>query len=65
MRKKYDFRNAVVGKYARRYEEGTNVEGTKMVLLDPDVARAFPDAKSVNDALRSLLTIAERNKAQR
>lgn len=60
MRKEYDFRNAVVGKYARRYKEGTN-----MVLLDPDVASAFPDSKSVNDALRSLVRIAERSKADR
>ena len=58
MRKEYDFRGAVVGKYARKYAEGTN-----MVLLDPDVASAFPDSKSVNDALRSLVRIAERSKA--
>ena len=38
------------GKYVERYREGTNV-----VLLDPDVAPAFPDAKAVNDALRLLL----------
>ena len=30
------------------------------VDLAPDVARAFPDAASVNDALRQLLTIAMR-----
>ena len=60
MRKEYDFRGAVVGKYARRYAEGTN-----MVLLDPDVAGAFPDSKSVNEALRSLVRIAERSKAGR
>jgi hypothetical protein len=33
-----------------RYREGTN-----LVLLDPDVAAAFPDAKAVHDALRQLL----------
>lgn len=59
-RKEYDFRGAVTGKYARRYADGTNV-----VLLDPDVAGAFPDSKSVNDALRSLVRIAERSKAAR
>ena len=58
MRKSYDFSGAVVGKYARRYAEGTN-----MVQLDPDVAIAFPDSKSVNEALRSLVRIAERSKA--
>jgi hypothetical protein len=40
----------VRGKYVERYREGTNV-----VLLDPDVAAAFPDAKAVNDAPRLLL----------
>ena len=38
------------GKYVERYREGTN-----LVLLDPDVAAAFPDAKAVNDALRQLM----------
>jgi hypothetical protein len=49
----YDFsqlKGGVRGKYAERYREGTN-----LVLLDPDVAAAFPDAKTVNDALRQLL----------
>ena len=43
-------KGGVRGKYVERYREGTNV-----VLLDPDVAAAFPDAKAVNDALRLLL----------
>jgi hypothetical protein len=47
MRAEYDFSQGVRGKYAGRYSEGSNV-----VLLDPDVAAAFPDAKAVNDALR-------------
>jgi hypothetical protein len=51
----YDFRGAVRGKYAARYAEGTNV-----VLLDPDVAAAFPDSAAVNSALRALLDIARR-----
>ena len=38
------------GKYAERYREGTS-----LVLLDPDVAATFPNAKAVNDALRLLL----------
>jgi hypothetical protein len=53
MRKEYDFRGAVVGKYAKRYAEGTN-----LVLLDPDMAAAFPDSKSVNEALRCLVRAA-------
>ncbi len=43
-------KGGVRGKYVERYREGTN-----LVLLDPDVAAAFPDAKAVNDALRLLL----------
>jgi hypothetical protein len=53
LRPEYDFsqmKGGVRGKYFERYREGTNV-----VLLDPDVAAAFPDAKAVNDALRLLL----------
>ena len=49
----YDFsemKGGVRGKYVERYREGTN-----LVLLDPDVAAAFPDAKAVNDALRQLM----------
>jgi hypothetical protein len=56
MRPEYDFRGGVRGKYAARYTEGTN-----LVLLDPDVARAFPDA-AVNDALRALVGIIERTR---
>ncbi len=47
----YDFRGGVRAKYAGRYAEQTNV-----VVLDPDVARAFPTASEVNRALRKLLS---------
>ena len=47
----YDCRGGVRGKYAGRYAEQTNV-----VVLDPDVARAFPTASEVNRALRKLLS---------
>ena len=47
----YDFTGGMRGKYAKRYAGGTNV-----VLLEPDVARAFRTAKAVNRALRELLT---------
>jgi hypothetical protein len=50
MRDHYDFSKGVRGKYAKRYKEGTNV-----VLLDPDVAKEFPDSTAVNEALRQLL----------
>ncbi len=48
----YDFSRGVRGKYAKAYAKGTNI-----VLLDPEVARVFPDSRSVNEALRSLLPI--------
>jgi hypothetical protein len=51
----YDFRGGVRGKYAARYAEGSNV-----VVLDPDVAKVFPDAESVNQALRALAEIIRR-----
>jgi hypothetical protein len=57
MRPEYDFSGGVRGKYVDRYRKGTNV-----VLLDPEVAAAFPDSESVNEALRALLTIATRAK---
>ena len=46
----YDFSNAVVGKYAKQYAEGTNI-----VVLEPDVAKVFPDSEAVNQALRKLM----------
>ena len=55
MRPEYDFSGGIRGKYADRYHRGTNV-----VLLDPELAEAFPDSKSVNDALRALLAVATR-----
>jgi hypothetical protein len=55
MKAEYDFSKGVRGKYAERYRRGTNI-----VLLDPALAEAFPDSKSVNDALRALLAVATR-----
>jgi hypothetical protein len=48
----YDFSKmsgGVRGKYAKQYHEGV-----KLIMLDADVAEIFPDAKSVNEALRTL-----------
>ncbi len=52
MRAEYDFSGGVRGKYVTEFRRGTN-----LVLLDPEIAKAFPDSKSVNDALRGLLSI--------
>ena len=46
----YDFSNAEIGKHARRY-----AEGTKVVVLDPDVAAVFRTAEAVNKVLREHL----------
>ena len=51
----YDFRKGVRGKYTERYAEGTNV-----VMIDPDVTEFFPDHDTVNDALRSIITIIKK-----
>jgi hypothetical protein len=48
-----DFGRLERGKYAERVREASNV-----VVLDPEVAQAFPNAKAVNDALRGLLALA-------
>lgn len=59
MRKEYrqeDLGKGMRGKYSEEYEKGTN-----LVLLSPDVAAAFPDDASVNEALRSLLKVAQRS----
>lgn len=46
----YDFSNGEIGRYAKRYAEGTNV-----VVLDPDVAAVFKTAEAVNKVLREHL----------
>jgi hypothetical protein len=56
----YDFRGGVRGKYAAEFAKGTN-----LILLDPDLADLFPDATSVNDALRAIAAIARRHKGAR
>ena len=53
----YDFSKGVRGKYAKRVAQGTN-----LVLLEPDVAKAFPNAASVNETLRALAGIIRRQK---
>lgn len=57
LRPDYDFSELgkpVRGKYAEAYQRGSN-----LVLLDEDIARAFPSEKAVNDALRLLMDLAK------
>jgi hypothetical protein len=51
----YDFSEGVRGKYARRAAEGSNI-----VILAPDIAEAFPDSETVNEALRGLIHLARK-----
>ena len=58
MLREYDFAQGVRGKYARRYARGSNV-----VVLEPDVAKVFPNSEAVNASLRSLAEIIRRRKS--
>jgi hypothetical protein len=49
-----DLGPGVRGKYFESYQKGTN-----LVLLSPDVAKVFPTEESVNEALRSLIDLAQ------
>ncbi|MFH1562310.1 MAG: hypothetical protein ABIF11_02655 [Nitrospirota bacterium] len=57
LRPEYDLsqllKGGIRGKYAERYQAGTN-----LVLLAPDVAHAFPDEKAVNATLRLAIQMA-------
>lgn len=53
LRSEYDFsslKGGVRGKYARRFQAATN-----LVLLEPDLAAAFPSDEAVNEALRTVV----------
>jgi len=52
--KRSDFGKMVRGKYADKIASSTNV-----VVLDPEVAKAFPNDEAVNEALRSLINLAK------
>ena len=54
----FDYSKAVRGKYHRRLL----LEGSNVVILEADVAKAFHDSASVNEALRSLLELTRSTK---
>ena len=64
LRPEYDLKSllkdGVQGKYTQTYRAGTN-----LVLLEPDVAKAFPDEKAVNDALRLVMKLTKVQKDAR
>lgn len=47
-------KDGVQGKYVERFRSGSN-----LVLLDPEVAKAFPDEQAVNDALRLVIELTK------
>lgn len=51
----YDFTDGVRGKYVERLAKKTN-----MIMLEPDVAEVFTDSESVNQALRGLLPVIQK-----
>ena len=57
MREEYDFSKADRGVTSARYAEGANV-----ILLDPDLTAIFPDARAVNEALRTLVRLTRQNR---
>jgi hypothetical protein len=54
----FDYSKAVRGKYYKRLLE----EGSNVIILEPDIAKAFHDSASVNEALRSLLELTRSTK---
>ena len=50
----FDYSTAVRGKHYRRLLK----EGANVIVLDPDIAKAFRDSDAVNEALRSLLQMS-------
>ena len=56
LRREYDLASLKGGVRGKYYEHA--MAGTNLVLLEPDVARAFPDSDSVNRALRLLRDVA-------
>jgi len=64
LRPEYNLREmlkgGVRGKYAKRYRAGTN-----LVLLEPDVARAFRSERAVNEALRLVIRLTNTRRGRK
>jgi hypothetical protein len=56
----YDFSRASSNKYASRYAAGSAV-----IVLEPDVAAAFPNSLEANEALRALAGIIQKHRSRR
>jgi hypothetical protein len=64
LRPEYDlrklFRRGVRGKYVQRYRAGTN-----LVLLEPEIAKAFPSETAVNEALRLVIRLRKLQRTEK
>jgi len=64
LREEYDLgellKGGIQGKYAGRFREGANI-----VLLDQDIAEAFPTDEAVNEALRLVVQLRKLPKPKR
>ena len=56
----YDFKRGSPNKFASRYAAGSSV-----IVLEPDVAAAFPSSGEANEALRALAGIIQKHRHRR
>lgn len=56
MQVQYDFRKGIRCEYAKRYAKGSNV-----IVLDLELAKVFPDSRSVNETLHALVRLARKS----
>ena len=76
----FDLTTAVRGKYAKKYREGVSVtvyspnkktvdaeqkDGETFVMIEHDIASVFPNADSVNIALRHLIAAMPKNRTHK
>ena len=60
MKKEYDFSKGTRGKYHKRFSSGNNI-----VRIDPELKKHFPNSKSVNKALKSILDAVDFGKKEK
>ncbi len=54
----FDYSKGIRGKYYKRLTR----EGANIIVLEPDIAKAFHDSAMVNDVLRSFLKLTRSTK---
>jgi hypothetical protein len=67
----YDFTGAERGKHYKKYREGINIrilesgKKARLIVLDDDLSKIFPDSESVNLALRHVIAAVPKTKRRR